>query len=195
MNRFLLTILVFFSLLTTGCLSRASKKNGTSSDSAISAPSNEIKKIPINEITDWVDTIYDKMNGTSFLMGKHSIIIANSDSSNYILINFSKPMKGRTFWINLHCFGAGNCIDEGAEADLLFEGDIRSKIYNHFKFNCDNVFTEYFRSVWRNNKTLDILKKNKLKSIRVFTINGAVTLDLTADNSIMFLRTINEIDK
>lgn len=143
----------------------------------------------------WVYLNEDKVRGDKYLMSIDPIIISNSDTSQFIRISFTKPIPGKTFWVDLRVYGGGSCIDDAGEIDILFNDSTRTKIFNHFKFNCDNAAVEYFRGAYENGNALKMLETKRISTVRVYTYKSSVTLNLTKENSYDFINTINWIDK
>lgn len=194
MKKALLPILTF--ALFISC-SNSSKQKSNSVDSLTASSKNAVilkKKDSLNK-NEWIFVNTDKVRGDKYLMAVDPIIIANQDTSEFIKITFAKPIPGKTFWVNFLTYGGGSCIDKGGEIDILFDDSTRTKIYNHFKFNCDMMATEYFKGSYSNNNSLKMLETKRINIIRVYTYKSSVTLNFSRTNSYDFINTINWIDK
>ena len=141
-----------------------------------------------------LDTINDKMTGDSYIMST-MVEVVDKISKESMEITFTKPRKGKTFWMSIILNGGSRCIERGAEGNLLFRDSSRINVYNHFKFNCEPQFVEYFRGSYSNSKALGMLKSKPLAAIRIFTVSSALTVDLEEDEANLILKQINALDK
>ena len=147
---------------------------------ATSAISYECKDI----ITDKVD----KMTGESTRMMKEGILVSEDNENGFGIIAFEA--SGAVI-LKIIAAGAGSCIEDAAEMNILFRDGTRLKMVNSGKFNCEGVFTVYFGGGFGKRKELEILRSKEIETLRVWTSKSYVEKDFSSENSKMLLSSLS----
>lgn len=166
-------------LNTDGTWKYAEEGKKAAENATASTISYECKDI----ITDKVD----KMTGESTRMMKEGILVSEDNENGFGIIAFEA--SGAVI-LKIIAAGAGSCIEDAAEMNILFRDGTRLKMVNSGKFNCEGVFTVYFGGGFGRKKELEILRSREIETLRVWTSKSYVEKDLSSENSKMLMASL-----
>lgn len=147
----------------------------------------------------------DKMTGKSHLYSKESIEITSLSKTESIIIStiylgkgfISSHYEGKPFTsdnafaLNFKIIGAGNCVETKQVINFLFRDGSKLQAEHFGKFNCDATSTLIFEegNLWV--KALNELRSKEIETIRTWTKDGYVQLDLSPKESQNIINLLN----
>jgi hypothetical protein len=149
---------------------------------------NEPEKItqPVNanlpaDCAERIDVSEDKKSGSVTRKVKNMLIISKEGSSNEVDISMQKGAKG-VITVTFRAHGAGDCIGEGNKINLVFSDGSKADLVNDAFSNCRNESVANFGASFGRKKILEELMTKRVNSIRIWTQQGSVTVDLNSEN-------------
>ncbi|MFD0999432.1 hypothetical protein ACFQ21_08945 [Ohtaekwangia kribbensis] len=149
-------------------------------ESTITPISYECKDIVIDKV--------DKMTGESTRMMKEGMVVSEDNENGFGIIAFE---ASGSVILKIIAAGAGSCIEDAAEMNILFRDGTRLKMVNGGKFNCEGVFTVYFGGGFGKRKELEILRSKEIETLRVWTSKSYVEKDFSSENSKMLMASLS----
>ena len=147
-------------------------------------------KIELNDCSAWTKTVSDKFTGKSYIAGKNSIFVTNSNRNKGLNILLLLGSDNAVIF-STQVVGAGVCIDEDAKIYILFTDDSKLLLSNRLKFNCKGNATVYLGgALGQKSELLELISK-RIKSMRVVTRDGNIDNDFTFNNQEEFYNQIN----
>ncbi|TAL57644.1 MAG: hypothetical protein EPN85_13615 [Bacteroidetes bacterium] len=147
-----------------------------------------------SDCNDWIETVTDKVDGTTSTSSKSKIIVSTDGGKKGFGIYMMNGTSGGLILV-IQAVGAGGCIDEGAKINILFDDGSRLELRSDGKFNCKGNATVYFGGSFGKKKELNELKTKKISTMRVWTSDSYVEKDFTQDNKDEFINVINCLQK
>ena len=143
-----------------------------------------------SDCSSYISTEVDKMTGKSIVAGKEMLLVSKDGGKNGFGIYIVKNGK-RNIIFSIQAVGAGNCIDDDNEMNVLFRDGSRIELINDGKFNCDAKFTQYFGGVFGKKKELEMFRTKEIETIRIWTSKSYVEEDFTSEQSKQMLHTVD----
>jgi hypothetical protein len=140
-------------------------------------------------VNDLITTESDKMTNDTFYRFKNTIKISNEFNNNRISFIAHTEKNEEYLFLGIFAYGAGDCIAEDDKIILLFKDKQTITLENTNDYNCENHFT-LFLSKALFEKTIYSLKTVQLESIRVYTSEGYVEVDLNEIQSLKIQKSI-----
>ncbi len=128
-----------------------------------------------------LETTIDKVTGKSSVASRDMVIVSQDGGKNGFGIYLIQGQNG--IIMITKAIGAGNCIDDDDEMNVLFRDGSRLTFTNDGDFNCDLNFTLYFGGMFGKKKELSTLASKEIETMRVWTNDGYVEEDFDADES------------
>jgi len=145
--------------------------------------------IDSNDCSNWIETVTDKVDGSTYSSGKKTLVVTNdAGKTGFRILILKGSDNGLT--LSIRAKGASSCIDNRAKINILFTDGSRLELSNDGSFNCDANSTVYFGGVWGKMKSLDELKNKNIQTLRVWTSKSYVEQDFTYENQIEFKNVI-----
>ena len=136
------------------------------------------------------EAIEDQRTGIRTTRTKNLIIIAEANGKKEISVSLQKGAK-LVIKMTLRATGAGECVGEGNKINLIFTDNSKLDMANDGLSNCRGESSVNFGGPYGRKKMLEELKTKKIKSIKVWTQQGSVQLNLSVENQEEILRMIN----
>jgi hypothetical protein len=145
---------------------------------------------PESECPQLVSYEEDKVTGSTTITAPKEIIvcISEADINKGIGMYWMLLNKGRALEMALIVSGGG-CIEQGAMVNVLFTDGTRLQIKGHNQFNCKGSVALYFGGSYGYRKSIlnEFLSK-QIETIRIHTADSYIEQDLTADQSLLFMK-------
>jgi hypothetical protein len=138
----------------------------------------------------YISTEIDKVTGESSIAAKDMLIVSKDGGKKGFGIFIMKSQRGSIIF-SIQAVGAGNCIDDDDKMNVLFRDGTRIALTNDSDFNCDAIYTQYFGGVFGKKKELEMFRTKEVETIRIWTSDGYVEEDFTADQSKEFMKTVD----
>ena len=179
MNKNLLLLVVCLSILTPAVAQiTATTKAGNASD-----------------CSEWIETTVDRVDGTEFTAIKEPIIVSQDGKTGFV-ITCQLASTSPTLIVVIAAVGAGRCVDEGDEINVLFRDGSRMTLFGQGKFNCERRSTVYFGGNFGKNKQeLKDLAEKQIETVRVWTTDSFVERDFSPEQSIAFQNVVRCLSK
>jgi hypothetical protein len=189
-------ILISLSIFVQ-CSADKTDNNKISSDqdtTAVNQAKNEkITEVKSPDCGNWIAKETDKVTGDSYLTSKQNLIVSrDGGESGFGIYMLNTTQTKNDIVLSIQAVGAGSCIDEESEINILFTDGSRLKLASQNDFNCDQSATLYFGGVFGKIEQLEQLKSKKIETMRVWTYNdGYVQEDFTNENQQEFSYVVN----
>jgi hypothetical protein len=153
-------------------------------------------KVESSDCSNWIKTATDKVSGSTSTSAINTLVVSTDGGKTGfgIFMMEMQSSKGGLILV-IQAVGAGNCIDEGAKINILFDDGSRLELKNDADFNCKGKATIYFGGSFGKKKELNELKTKKIGTMRVWTRDSYVEKDFTQDNKDDFFNVINCLTK
>ncbi|RXM42585.1 hypothetical protein [Flavobacterium sp. YO12] len=133
-------------------------------------------------------TKVDKMTGKSSTSSKDVLIVSKDGGKNGFGIFFLKSDK--SIIMSIKAVGAGSCIDDNANMNVLFRDGTRLELKNDGKFNCDGKYTQYFGDLFGHKEEQLLFQTKEIETIRIWTSKSYVEENFTKKQSKEFMQSM-----
>lgn len=140
-------------------------------------------------VEDLVTTEIDKMTNETSYRFKDMIRVSNEFTNHSISIMAHTAKNEEFLFFGIFPYGAGDCIEEDNKVIFLFKDKQTITLENTGDYNCENHFTLFLTKALYE-KSLSYLKTVQLESIRVYTSEGYVEVDLDEIQSLKIQKSI-----
>jgi hypothetical protein len=151
--------------------------------------SNTARNAPL-DCNNLIVTETDQVTGITTTSAKKTQVISTDDGKNRLGIFMLKTSPEYLILI-IQATGGGPCADKGAKINFLFTDGSRLELASDGDFNCKAELTVYFGGVFGKKKQLDLLKSKKIQTIRAWTMDSYVQMDLSSEQQDEFHAVIN----
>lgn len=127
-----------------------------------------------------LETTEDSRSGLRITKTKGIMFAAESGSSDQIGIAIQKNSKG-IITLYLYPVGAGTCIGEGNKVNIEFTDGSKAELGHDAFANCTGELSTSFGGSFGKKKQLELLKTKKIKKIKVWTQEGSVQQNISAE--------------
>ena len=130
----------------------------------------------------YTQTLTDK-NGTSYQAGKDYVIVS-ADGATGFALSISNFMLDGAKYINIVgvTLEKAVCLEKTNPITITFENGESIVLYNFQNSNCDGVFQTFIGKELKNENVLELLKTQKLKSIKIAGVEKTVAASFSGAN-------------
>lgn len=150
-------------------------------------------KPPLNLDCGYLVSVQKEISGDKYTAVSKNIVFSE-DSKTGFTISFRKTKSSPLIW-NTVVMGTGQCFDIENKMTLVFKDGARLQIPNDGKANCDGYFKLLFGGEGGKEEIFELLKKNEIAGIRLFTTKGYVEQQFSEDNALRFKAAIGCMPK
>lgn len=143
---------------------------------------------PSYECADLLYSYEDEMTGKTTTVLSKAIIVSDDRKTGFS-IDILHRSDLTTPSARIKVGGAGRCIDDDDDMNILFRDGTRLELENDGDFNCDAEFALYFNGS-SGKKQLEMLKTKEIETMRIWTTKSYVQKDLTEVQSKLLLNSI-----
>lgn len=141
------------------------------------------------KVEDLIIVETDKMTNETSYRFKNMIRLSNEIENHNISIIAHSEKNEEYLFFGIFPYGAGDCIEDDSKIIFLFKDKQTITLENTGDYNCENHFTLFLTKA-RYEKTIFYLKTVQLASIRVYTSEGYVEVDLDEIQSLKIQKSI-----
>lgn len=140
-------------------------------------------------VEDLVTTEIDKMTNTTSFRFKNLIRIHNQFNDNKISVIAHTEKNEEYLFFGIFPYGAGDCIEEDSKIIFLFKNKQTITLENTNDYNCENHFTLFLSKAY-SAKEMFMLKTEQIVTIRIYTSEGYVEVDLDEIQSLKIQKSL-----
>lgn len=129
------------------------------------------------DCADLIKIESDKVTGKTT---RYFSLVVSQDQKNGFALNVIEFQKSNTLLL-ITAVGAGSCIDDDDKANILFSDGSRMEVKNMGEFNCKGQFTLRLGPAFVTKKQAKELSEKAISTLRVWTSDGYVEEDFTAE--------------
>lgn len=141
------------------------------------------------QCSDLVSEKTDKVTGKTSRSSTSGIAVTKDNKKGLVIRAIQAERKSIILAVSV--VGAGACIDDKNQMNVLFRDGTRLELVNNGKFNCEGNFTLYFGDVFGKKKEMEMFGTKEIETMRVWTSKGYVEEDFTPENSKAFMLTFH----
>lgn len=129
------------------------------------------------------------MTGKSTISSANVLLVSDDGGETGFGIYFM--IVSDVIVVNIQVAGAGNCIDDNNKMNVLFRDGTRLELFNFESFNCEGMFSLYFKDTFDNIEQLNLLRTKEIETMRIWTTNSYVERDFSSAQSKKFMKTVD----
>jgi hypothetical protein len=191
---FALSVLILFNLSSFAQIEATTKDgkaiilNSDGSWKYVEKDTNSIKKSL--DCSDLIETKSDKMTGKTTVSSKETLSISDDGGNTGIGIHIYDSPELKGLILLFRAVGAGSCIDDSDNINVLFRDGTRLELQNDGSFNCDASFTLLLGGYTRK-KELELFRTKEVETMRIWTMKSYVEKDFDSEQSKQLMQTIS----